>query len=341
MIGGGPAARRAERLVQLYPRSWRERYGEEFVELLVYDISERPRSWRRSADVVRGSAVARLDGLGLTGPLLEPGDQVGASLSVFTWCLAIFLGFGVTMWTQLAVAGRWSAPERPVTSAAMIAMSVALATFLVLAALAAAPVAWTVLRRLVAERSQEMLRPTVLMAAGVLALFFGGWHFGVGWPGAGGHNSAAGGLVPATVASFSWASTLSVSTHWAHPSAFALIPPAEIAWMFVSPLAFTCVVLGAVKAIRISGLSERALLFETRVATLASPVMVVLLAGCCVWMVDGGPGPGDLYGAGNLDLFGVLTMAAAMALGRLATRRARRGTLALASGSSGWSGWSS
>ena len=51
---------RAARLLRWYPRAWRSRYGEEFAELLVADIEERPRSRSRTADVIRGGLVARL-----------------------------------------------------------------------------------------------------------------------------------------------------------------------------------------------------------------------------------------------------------------------------------------
>jgi hypothetical protein len=39
---------------------WRSRYGEEFTELLISEIAERPRSRSRTADVIRGGIVARL-----------------------------------------------------------------------------------------------------------------------------------------------------------------------------------------------------------------------------------------------------------------------------------------
>ena len=50
--------RRAERLLLGYPRAWRSRYGDEFVELLAADIEERPRSFRRTVDVIAGGARA-------------------------------------------------------------------------------------------------------------------------------------------------------------------------------------------------------------------------------------------------------------------------------------------
>jgi len=54
------AADRAARLLRWYPAPWRIRYGEEFTELLIADIRERPRSAARTLDVARGVVVARL-----------------------------------------------------------------------------------------------------------------------------------------------------------------------------------------------------------------------------------------------------------------------------------------
>lgn len=61
------AARRAGRLLRWYPRVWRDRYGEEFAELLIADIEERPRAVGRTVDVILGGFVARLSAAGLCG----------------------------------------------------------------------------------------------------------------------------------------------------------------------------------------------------------------------------------------------------------------------------------
>ncbi|MGH3209900.1 MAG: hypothetical protein ACRDNO_19305, partial [Trebonia sp.] len=52
--------RRAQRLLRWYPRIWRERYEEEFAELLFAEMQERPRSAARTIDVVRSGIAARL-----------------------------------------------------------------------------------------------------------------------------------------------------------------------------------------------------------------------------------------------------------------------------------------
>lgn len=53
-------AERAARLLRWYPRVWRDRYGEEFSELLISDIEERPRSAGRGFDVARAGLSPRV-----------------------------------------------------------------------------------------------------------------------------------------------------------------------------------------------------------------------------------------------------------------------------------------
>jgi hypothetical protein len=76
------AERRARRLLRWYPKAWRERYGEEFTQLLVDDIRERPRSWHRTRDVVRSGLAAQVAQRQLPGPrLATAGLMLGAALA--------------------------------------------------------------------------------------------------------------------------------------------------------------------------------------------------------------------------------------------------------------------
>lgn len=59
-MSGAGADRRARRLLHWYPSRWRARYGDEFTQLLIDDITARPRSWRRTLDVARSGLAARL-----------------------------------------------------------------------------------------------------------------------------------------------------------------------------------------------------------------------------------------------------------------------------------------
>ena len=74
--------RRARRLVRWYPKEWRARYGEEFTQLLVDDISERPHSWHRTLDVARSGLAAQLAQRQLTRPRLASSALIfGAGLA--------------------------------------------------------------------------------------------------------------------------------------------------------------------------------------------------------------------------------------------------------------------
>jgi len=317
------AVRRAEALLRWYPNDWRSRYGDEFAELLISDLTERPRSWHRAVDVARNGLVARLSAAGLGAGPLDPSEQARASLASMGCALAVFLAFGVAMWSQLTVGWQWSEPDTTATRTGMVVMSLAVVLFVSLAVLAAVPIVWGVLTRLARRRRQGLAGPAALVALCVAALVAGSHHFGNGWPGTGGHAWAHQGLVPGGVAAFSWASTLFVSSYWAHPSALASFPAGEIAWMAISPLAVTGLVVGATRTVRRLELSPRALRFEGRLAGVATLGMLVFLGGCCSWILDGGSGPRNLFHTGTIDMVGLAVMAGSVAVAYRAASRAR------------------
>ena len=318
------AARRAALLLRWYPRAWRSRYGEEFTELLIADIGERPRSRSRTADVIRSGIAARLADAGLCGDAPQAAARVRASLASLACCAAVFLGFGGAMWSQLVIGWQWSEPDTAGVTVATFVMSGAMLAFAVLALLAALPVAWSVVSRLARGRPPGLLGPSLVVLAGLAIVVAGGRHFGNGWPGTGGHPWAGRGLVPGGVAAFSWASTLSVSSFWAHPAALAAFPAAELAWMALSPLAVASVVAGAATVIRRTELSPGLLDFEIRLGGAACVTMAVFLGGCCAWIADRAPGPGNLFHAGAIDLAGGAVMIAILAVARQAARQAAR-----------------
>jgi len=315
---------RATRLLRWYPKSWRSRYGDEFTELLMSELSEQPRSWGRTWDVIRSGLAARLSSAGLGGRPLEPSDQVRASLAALGCAMAGFLVFATAMWAQLTIGWQWSPPDTAATAAAMVVMSCIMVLFAALAVLAGLPVAWHAATRLARRRWRGLVGPTTLMLGGGALLIAGSRHFGNGWPGTGGHAWAHQGLVPGGVAAISWSSTLSISSYWAHPGALSSFPAAEIAWMAVSPLSVICIVVGAAKAVLRLELSPRTLRFEARLSVVAALGMLVYLGACCAWVLDGGPGPRNLFHAGAIDVAGLGVMAAALGLACQASSRARR-----------------
>jgi hypothetical protein len=319
-----PAARRARRLLRWYPAAWRARYGDEFAELLISDIRERPRSWARAVDVARGGTVARLARAGLCGFAAGAPGQAAASLASLGCCTGVFLSFGVAMWSQLTIGWQWSEPVQAGTTVATVMMSVMMLVFAGLAVLAAAPVAWSVVSRILGGRSRGLAGPAVVFLAGAAMAIAGGRHFGNGWPGTGGHPWTHPGLVPAGPAAFAWASTLFVTSYWAHPSALAAFPAAELAWMALSPLALACVVGGAATAVRRTGLSPAVLRFEASLGIAACAAMSVFLAGCCLWVLAGDQGQRGLFHFGTIDVGGVAVMTVTLVIAQRTARRARR-----------------
>lgn len=134
-----------------------------------------------------------------------------------------------------------------------MAATVALSALLVIAVLAAVPVLVTVGRRLTPRRGLGLWWPSAVLVAAMSAVIVGGSHFENGWPGIGGH----GGLIPGGVAAFVWATSLSVSSYWAHPGALSAFPGSEVAWMAVCPLAQAAAVASAAVALAASPAAAR------------------------------------------------------------------------------------
>jgi hypothetical protein len=51
--------------------------------------------------------------------------------------------------------------------------------------------------------------------------------------------------------------------------------------------------------------------------------MVAFLLGSCAWVIDGVPGPRNLFHTGAIDVAGILAIAMAVAVGHRASRRTR------------------
>jgi len=330
-----PAVERtAARLLRWYPAGWRTRYGEEFTELLLAEYAERPRSWRRTANVIGSGLLARLSGLGLTGFGLSAADQARASLATLGGAAAAFLIFGLAMLAQLAIGWQWTMPHDPATTSGLALMAAGTVLLFLLTALAAVPVAWGTAAALLGRGTGggprgRMAGPVGFVLAGGTALVAGAHHFQNSWPGTGG-TAVHRGLVPAGAAAFSWASTLSVSSYWAHPAALRAFPAPELAWMALSPLALLSLVGGTVAIVRRQRPSARLLAYQARLAAAAALAMACFLAGAGCWVFGQGSGRAGLFHAGVVDVAGLAVMTVALVAAAWAAVGARRGALALA-----------
>jgi hypothetical protein len=319
---------RAAGLLRWYPRVWRERYGEEFTELLIADIAERPASVLRTLDVARAGLLARLAAAGLAElhvePLADPGRRLRGSLGTLGAALMLCLALGTALWSQLAIAWARTVPASVAVPArqAGLVMSVALLAFAALVVLAVLPVGYAVTR----DFSRRLLAPLLVLAAAVTVLVFGAHHFIYQWPGTGGH----GGLLPGGVQAFAWSLTFWFSSAWAHWAWLAGFGGWELAWMAASPLALAAATAAALTLVRRVELSPRLLAYETRLAAVACAIMGVFLGGCGYWICTGRHpvGVADAY-AGLLDVAATVCLALALAAAFQAQRTALR-TLRLA-----------
>jgi hypothetical protein len=345
------ARERATRLLRWYPRTWRDRYGDEFTELLVSDIEERPRSAARTVDVARGGVLARLAEIGLAGSppaaatAADRHHPVRTSLGTLSVALVACLALAAGMWSQLMIGwGTSNVLARAMRSGKLpqsaadslntatsavgkdvtIVTSVTMLILLALAIAAALPVLALVARWLVTggyRGHRGLALPAAVAVAAGLVLFTGGRYFENDWVGTGGQ----GGLIPGGLAAFTWAITLWVTSYWAHMGALAAFPLEERTWMVISPLLLAVMALAVAVVIRRAGLSSRVLAFEARLATAACAVFAVLLAGCCCWVAESGAATAAFFHAGLIDVAATGGLALALAVAVQAQAMATRG----------------
>lgn len=312
---------RAQRFLRWYPAQWRARYGDEFSELLAAEIAEDPRCLHRSLDVAAGGIMARFADAGLTGVAINRSDQPRRSLVTFGCSIAVYLAFAVSIWSQLNIARRWSEPTTPATHTAIVIMTIALFSCIAGVAVGAAPIVWQAAVAVFHRRVPELRRPALLFSAGAAVLLAGGLRFRGGWAGSGTYPWTHQATVHGGAIAFMWASTLAVSAYWAHPSVLASFPLSEITWMIVSPVALIATVTGAAKIVRRLELPTRLVRFTNCVARAITLALGLFVLGTLTWLLDGGPGPNNLFQAGTVDRIGLAVMTTTLGLATLSVHR--------------------
>jgi len=265
--------------------------------------------------------MARLAALGLSGTTVDPLDQPRRSLVTSGCALAVFLTFAGSIWSQLIIASRWSRPSNTPTGTAIVLMTVAVSICLVAAGGGALAIAWSATVATARRQGPGLLRTAGPCLLGTAVLVAGGLHFHSGWAG-GSHPWAHQSAGPGGAAAFVWASTLAVSAYWAHPAVLLSLPPGEIAWMVISPLALILAVTGAARTIRELELSPGLL---RAVRYLAGTVLCgsgLFLFGVITWLVDGDPGTATQFQAGTVDVVGVAVMCTTLVVAGWSAQRA-------------------
>ncbi len=318
-------AGQVRRLLRWYPASWRARYGAEFAELLLAEMAERPRSWRRSADVIRSGLLARCTCAGLTSHQLPPAEQARAGLAAVGCAIAAFTAVGMAMLAQLATGWQWASPPSAAAAAGTRVMVVAAACLGLIGLAAIIPLACHAAAA--GLRDLRLAQPAGLAVASATMLIVGTHYLQNGWPGTGGTHH---GLMPAGLAAFGWASTLSVSSYWMHPALLVRFPLPELAWMTLSPLAWIGLGTGLVTLTRRLTWPRRLVRYEAILAAGATVGAVAYLAGAASWVLGRGqtgllrPGLVDGAELAIMALALVVALRAAGAVGHAQLRRPGR-----------------
>jgi len=312
---------RVRRLLLWYPRAWRSRYGDEFAELLIDERAELGPTWRCTVNIAATGLRARLAAAGLADHPVDQESAASAGLATIAICAAAAILTGALMWSQLAIGLQWKVPAADRITQAIDFMSAALLALGVAALLAGAPAAWATVTAAWRGQARGLRRPAIMSAGGALVLVFGGRHFASAWPGTGGHLLAHQSLIPGRIAAFGWAATMWITSYWAHPGALAEFPPAELAWMVVSPVATGCLVIGIAQMLRRIQMSPRMLRYEMWIGHLALAGLVAFLCGALCWLSLSGGESGRLFLAGTIDRGGLAVLAISVIAGAAAVRR--------------------
>jgi hypothetical protein len=156
---------RALRLLRWYPRSWRERYGDEFVDHLEQEFEDRPTNLGRGINVVRKGVVARLGDIGLFNFEANPDGQTRAALGTSCALLSLMIVVMLDFWARamLAWSGRFYHPI-PV-SATTGMLTVAMGLLVVLLAAVVLGVAICAARQILRGRARPLVGPSILAVA--------------------------------------------------------------------------------------------------------------------------------------------------------------------------------
>jgi hypothetical protein len=324
--------RRAERLARSYPRQWRARYGDEFTQLLVDELADRPRSIGRELNIVVHGIWTRLSYWGLVGTVLEPRLRMRARFAALAGVLAVFLILAAGVWSQLTVGWQWSAPANVTTRLGISIMSGALFGLGVLMAALGASVAGLFLVRLRQGGGLKLWCLALVFTLAAATLWFGSDHFAAHWPGTGGHLWSGRGLVPAWLARVVWAATLWITTYWAHPAQLTAFPASLVVWMLVSPLAWSVLICTSASVLRQVTLTKTGQRCAAVASTVAVALMTVFLTGAALWMSSDRSGPRNLFAVGTIDFVILASLASGLTAATYLARRVIVGSLRPAAG---------
>ena len=160
----GETTHRATRLLRWYPASWRERYGEEFVDHLEQEFSDRPVDVRRTANIAIKGLVARVADVGLVQADVNAAGHSRAAVGT-TFVLSAMVAFiAIDFWSRAMLAwNNWSrASVADSMATSVLTVSVGLLVMALLSIVLS--VAYCVVRQMVRGGARALAGPSILAA---------------------------------------------------------------------------------------------------------------------------------------------------------------------------------
>jgi len=172
MSSDSTETRRAKRLLNWYPKAWRERYGGEFVDHLEQEFVDNPTDFRRSLNIAVKGMVARMGDFGFSRTPLSTEGQTRAALATSFALMALSSILVVNFWSRAML--NWSARTYhpiPVSVTTGILSVVAAVMMLVLMAILLIVVV-SVVRQFLRRRGRTLVGPLILaLGSGALILY--------------------------------------------------------------------------------------------------------------------------------------------------------------------------
>jgi hypothetical protein len=279
--------RRAERLLTFYPRTWRTRYGAEFVDLMEQSIDDVPHSAKRTTNIAFKSFKVRLADVGLVGPTLQGANASGTALGTSTVLAGIFTVFALFYWSSTMVS--WNSNPRVATSFAVslwtaaITVSTLLLVFTLLAL--GVIILFHALKFSLTKHEKRFVWPLTLFLLATVLVVNGVHQFtrftiargGIDWSLTGSALKQVAGVTQWATQSIIWGPS------WSGGNTFAQGLLHISTTIAVIVLAFT--VAAMIRRCDFSLTASRVGVWTTKVLSLA---MVLFLLSCAGWEVAGG-----------------------------------------------------
>lgn len=283
----GRARRRAARMLQLYPRRWREQFPD-FEEVLADELAERRRGVRYN--ILAAASVEWLREFGVVPKTSV--DRVRSGLALIYAVLIPFAALALGMWSQLHTGlASPRAAAAPVLNTSDLFLAIgALAVVVVLpiGILFVTAGVWRHRRAAanpVGLRNGPVLLPAQVFLGSMALLTLAGW----GTERSGWYSPAAAALPRRGAGLFAtlWVRGIvaSVTPAWVHPTTFAQMPEGQLLAALLAPLSALVAAIALFRLltmVRLPGPGRASLLLGVG----AAAMMSVSVAACVRWLIE-------------------------------------------------------